>query len=298
MLVLQGPKLAVQRIVFAPTNAGLAAEWKGQAHYWPTFDTPNPRAFKQLVRSGFGFSADKEHVLAYTNRGLRVFKPNDPEGVRLPTKSIVSAFRCSPAEPVVAVRMQRDGVWVLWRITDAGEWELAWEGADGAMFPLGFSQDGKRLYQYMMLVLNETTEQLESVFETFDARSGQLVKSVRVLDSFFVHTVISPKGDLIASVCNTEIRLYSRARRWQRFRSIKADGRKHFTDVAFHPNGGYLAVTSKDETVKLYDTATWDVAHTFTWKIGRMRSIAFSPDGALAAAGSDKGQVVVWDVDL
>ena len=39
-------------------------------------------------------------------------------------------------------------------------------------------------------------------------------------------------------------------------------------------------------------------AKTFTWNIGKMRSIAFSPDGTLAAAGSDSGKVVVWDVDV
>jgi WD40 repeat protein len=50
--------------------------------------------------------------------------------------------------------------------------------------------------------------------------------------------------------------------------------------------------------VKLYDTSTWEVARTFTWDIGKMRSIAFSRDGALAAAGSDTGKVVVWDVDV
>jgi WD40 repeat protein len=50
--------------------------------------------------------------------------------------------------------------------------------------------------------------------------------------------------------------------------------------------------------VKFSDTTIWNVARTFTWDIGRMRSVAFSPDGALAAAGSDRGKVVVWDVDL
>jgi WD40 repeat protein len=79
---------------------------------------------------------------------------------------------------------------------------------------------------------------------------------------------------------------------------VRPHGRHHFTGVAFHPSGRYLAATSNDATVKLYDTNTWEVARTFTWNIGRMRSIAFSPDGALAAAGSDTGKVVVWDVDL
>jgi WD40 repeat protein len=46
------------------------------------------------------------------------------------------------------------------------------------------------------------------------------------------------------------------------------------------------------------NATTWEVAHAFDWEIGRLRSIAFSPDGMLAAAGGDKGKIVVWDVDL
>jgi WD40 repeat protein len=81
-------------------------------------------------------------------------------------------------------------------------------------------------------------------------------------------------------------------------RVIQNDKRRDFTSAAFHPSGRYLAATSTDKTVKFYDTATWTVARTFTWDIGKMRGIAFSADGALAAAGSDKGKVVVWDVDV
>jgi hypothetical protein len=40
------------------------------------------------------------------------------------------------------------------------------------------------------------------------------------------------------------------------------------------------------------------VAPAFDWDMGRLRSVAFSPDGMLAAAGNDKGKIVVWDVDL
>lgn len=79
---------------------------------------------------------------------------------------------------------------------------------------------------------------------------------------------------------------------------VRNDNRKHFTGAAFHPSGKYLMAASNDTTVKLFDTATWDVVRSFTWDIGRMRCIAFSADGALAVAGSDKGKVMVWDVDV
>ena len=79
---------------------------------------------------------------------------------------------------------------------------------------------------------------------------------------------------------------------------VTNDTRFNFTGTAFHPSNRYLAVTSNDETVKLYDTTTWEQARAFTWKIGKLRSVCFSSDGALAAAGSNTGKVVVWDVDL
>jgi WD40 repeat protein len=79
---------------------------------------------------------------------------------------------------------------------------------------------------------------------------------------------------------------------------IRGEGEGHFTGLAFHPTGRYLGATSNDRTVKLYDTATWQLARVFAWDVGRMRSVAFSPDGLLAAAGSDTGRVVVWDLDL
>jgi WD40 repeat protein len=81
-------------------------------------------------------------------------------------------------------------------------------------------------------------------------------------------------------------------------RLVRNDTRKHFTALAYHPSGRHLFATSNDETVHVYDAATWERVGRFTWQIGRLKAVAVSQDGTLAAAGSDRGEIVIWDVDV
>lgn len=80
-------------------------------------------------------------------------------------------------------------------------------------------------------------------------------------------------------------------------RLIRNDNRKQFTALAYHPSGRYLYAVSNDTTVHIFDTAAWERVGRFTWQLGRLKAVTVSPDGMLAAAGGDKGDVVIWDVD-
>jgi WD40 repeat protein len=80
-------------------------------------------------------------------------------------------------------------------------------------------------------------------------------------------------------------------------RLVRNDNRKHFTALAYHPNGRVLFVTSNDATVHAFDTHTLDRVNRYTWHLDKLSAVAVSPDGTLAAAGSATGDVVVWDLD-
>jgi WD40 repeat protein len=73
--------------------------------------------------------------------------------------------------------------------------------------------------------------------------------------------------------------------------------KKHFQAAAFSPDGKWLATVSNEETVKYWDAATWRPAREFAWQAGKLKCVAFAPDGMRAAAGGDKGHIVVWDVE-
>jgi WD40 repeat protein len=83
-------------------------------------------------------------------------------------------------------------------------------------------------------------------------------------------------------------------------RTLDNDTPKIFTDFAMHPGGRYLATASNDKVIKLWEFAggSSEPVRSFDWHGGRMRSIAFSPDGLIAAAGGDSGQLILFDVDL
>jgi len=65
--------------------------------------------------------------------------------------------------------------------------------------------------------------------------------------------------------------------------------------VAFRPDGQVLASASRDGTIKLWDSRTWQEMRVRRDPTGGVQSLAFSPDGRLLAWGSTDATVKVWD---
>jgi WD40 repeat protein len=74
--------------------------------------------------------------------------------------------------------------------------------------------------------------------------------------------------------------------------------KKHIQDAAFTPDGKHLITVSNEATAILWETAKWTEVREFAWNIGPLKSIAVAPDGGRAVCASDRGRVVVWDLDL
>ena len=69
-----------------------------------------------------------------------------------------------------------------------------------------------------------------------------------------------------------------------------------FDAVAFSPDGGILAAGRNDNTVRLWDVASWREMSALEGLYG-VGSVAFSPDGAILAAGGYFGPVRLWDTE-
>lgn len=109
---------------------------------------------------------------------------------------------------------------------------------------------------------------------------------------------VAPDSASVVVRCGRVLNVYSPADWTARPRRVLNTTSRHFTAVAYHPSGRHLAATSNDQSVKLYDTETWEVVKAYTWNVSRLRSVAFAPDGSRAAVGGDRGKVVVFDIDV
>lgn len=87
------------------------------------------------------------------------------------------------------------------------------------------------------------------------------------------------------------------ARQLTQIRQIDAGHSRIIQAMAFSPTGDTLASAGADG-VFLWDLAADHGHHCGTSAQGGMFAIAFSPDGKQLATGDDKGQVILWNIQL
>jgi WD40 repeat protein len=299
MMVLKTKSQKLPRLAFAPDGQGLAAAGQHGAYWWRSvFDDPKPVQLGDHECRGLGFTADGAY-LVYLSAGLGVCATHLAFAVPQygPHQARDSTLSVCAATGMAVVERWTGGEMTGWRVGADGALVRAWSvnaepgsiGSsaafvpDGSFFVRAARDHQSRVNKYRLAL--------------HDPATGKEIGTCRGDVWVSAGPAVSPDKEWIAYANGNFLRVQSLSDERRRETAIN-DNTHQYTGLAFHPSGHFLAATNNDATVKLFDAKTWKLAHTFTWKIGKMRSIAFSPDGALAAAGSDTGKVVVWDVDL
>jgi WD40 repeat protein len=207
---------------------------------------------------------------------------------------LLSSFSADFTRLVTAHGWSRRGRLAGWRVV-GGQWERDWVSPDGPIsaFTLRVCPTGARCAYVAQLTEWACEVRTRNAATGADEAAGHcpyLHRSVRGLQ-------FRPDGQQVLAILGTALIAWpvpGLVLPW----IVRNTSRKHFTTAAYHPNNRYLFTTSNDATATVWDTQTWEPVKQFTWDIGRLKAVALSADGALAAVGSDTGQIVVWDVDL
>ena len=322
MLVLKGAYGDVNDLAFSPNVALLAATGNGRGlEIWDLPAGTKWAPYKHALRPNDGpIAFHPTHPVCFASRGICVMEiATDTREARqlvidgervdtfmarglLPDGSRLVCFTIDEHASDGSLRLLRwepdKQLTTIWKVAVPGlvarssrspQPLVICAAADGTTV---FTLDSKPRQSEWALPTELTRVSLWSV------ERGEHVRSAKLPAGTVSKFALSPDARMFAT-CRTNTLSIWNATDLKVTTRLQNDTKAHFTAVAFHPSGRYLAATSNDTTVKLYDTTVWKVIHTFTWKIGRLRSVIFSPDGALAAAGSAKwAKFVVWDVDL
>lgn len=110
---------------------------------------------------------------------------------------------------------------------------------------------------------------------------------------------LSPNGILAASCEATLPNQSGEVKIWEVNSGAEWFTLKHTSGIsalAFHPNGGMLAVGTKDGKILLWDVQSGTKVREFEGHTGDVQSLAFRPDGSWLAS-SDNGMVRLWNLE-
>jgi WD40 repeat protein len=244
---------------------------------------------RTVVRPSAAASSLGPFLFVAAEQPLAVYSVADgePIGSAAPGPSVREVIASRTGDRVVATEA------VLWnarlfgyRCAPNGELHIVWEErTDRAEVPVAFFGTGERFV---------TTSGGRIIVR--DSTTGQQVTEVADPSNPHWCTGASFDGTRFG-VGASKLYVWDVAT-WGKPSAIRSDSGQPFVSFAFHPTCPLLAVIQREQTlVKFLDSVSGNVISKFQWKLGELMSVAFSPDGTLAAASSASGKIVVWDVD-
>jgi hypothetical protein len=282
----------------APGDVELLDATAGERRH--CFEAPDHTA-----TSAVGFAPDGSYLLVGEQR-LRVAVLDPASG------QIVSDARTSPGQPDFALSADGRRLMVVSRLNQAGMAEC-FAVESGPTLRLLWLEGPRESYWFHRPAVTPDGNRVALVENPAHGGSGgRPALRVSVRDAAVGNTlatipadIVNPIRQLAFTAGGSKLLVRTDSNKVQLFDAatgasageLAHPGRPYVTGIAVHPKGP-VACARTNGAVTFWDAEKREQLRTLDWKAGRLVSVAFSPDGAIAAAGTEDGKVVVWDVDL
>jgi WD40 repeat protein len=217
-----------------------------------------------------------------------------------------------PGEDVVSLAASADGrllatscrrpdySWQLtcWAIEKEGRLRPRWreetQRHSGCFLGLAFEPGGARL-----ATVDESAghDQGRYAVRLRDAASGARLPCVEARANYVAHidSAFTPDGRRL--FVWDERMIVAADLAGDSVKTFAPPGRAHLRWLAVHPSGRFFVTVANDGVARYWDAQSLTQTQGFKWKAGKLSCVAFNHDGTLAAAGTESGKVVLWDVD-
>jgi WD40 repeat protein len=306
MRVLNADSGEVLGLTFSPDGRALAAAVDDLGVYlWNLDATGRPVRLDTTASNKtrtLYFTPDSRAVGWVGGTGWKVFDREDNRAaqLRLDAGGNLTWLAIAPdGSRVVSEHSFPEFSLIAWKSVGGSGWEQEWSVsmADVGFHSTTVCPTGRRVATLARNATGRAKWEGPFRLELRSAVCGVVEAAVPYPHRYACRLAFAPDGSQLVGVHDMTLLVWS-VPELNKPREVRNDSRQHFTAAAYHPSGRYLFAASNDTTVHVFDTESWDRIARFTWKLGRLRAVAVSPDGTLAAAGGDHGEVLVWDVDL
>jgi WD40 repeat protein len=276
---------AVGRVAFSPDGTRLASGvgWNGESGVWDTTSGSVALALQEEAHTGYVFGAafSPDGTLLATSSADTTAKVWDAATGQLQHtiadyNDFVFDLVFSPDGTLLATA-GRDGRVELWGAATG-------EAVDSLPTPasearaLAFSPDGGRL----------AAAYLTGLTALWDIALGTEIGILRAHADTVEDVAFSSDGKLLATCGGDTVTILWDAETLAEVRRLTGHSGM-VTECAFSPDGRRLASASLDGTAKLWDVETGQELMALSSGSGQgLWTVAFSPDGALLAAGDDE----------